>query len=118
DVDVPTAIARVKEALALEGFGVLGEIDLRAKFQEKLGIDFEEYVILGVCHPASAYRAVSIEESIGVFLPCNVLVHAVPGGASIKAIRPAATLSIVGNPALTDVGREVEAQLERAVAAA
>lgn len=117
-VDVPAAIARVKESLAREGFGVLSEIDLRGKLKEKLGVEFEEYVILGACHPPSAHRAVSIEESIGVFLPCNVVVHAAPGGSVVKAIRPGATLSIVGNPALTAVGREVEAMLERVVAAA
>lgn len=117
-VGVPAAIARVKEALQREGFGVLSEIDLKVKLKEKLGVEFEEYTILGACHPPSAHRAVSIEESIGVFLPCNVLVHAAPGGSVVKAVRPAATLSIVGNPALTALGRDVEAMLERVVASA
>ena len=106
------------EALAREGFGVLSEIDLRAKFREKLGADFKEYVILGACHAPSAFKAVSTEESIGVFMPCNVIVHAVAGGTAVKAVRPTVTLGHVKNPALESLGREVEAMLERAVRSA
>jgi uncharacterized protein (DUF302 family) len=116
--DYATTVARVKEALAREGFGVLSEIDLKAKFREKLGADFKEYVILGACHAPSAFQAISTEESIGVFLPCNLIVHAVPGGTAVKAVRPSVTLGNVKNPALEPLGREVEAMLERVVRSA
>ncbi len=116
--DYATTVGRVKEALAREGFGVLSEIDLKAKFREKLGADFKEYVILGACHAPSAYRAVSAEESIGVFLPCNVIVHATAGGTAVKAVRPSVTLGNVKNPALDPLGREVETMLERVVRSA
>jgi len=113
--DFQTTVVRVKEALAREGFGVLTEIDMAAKFKEKLGVDFKNYVILGACHPPSAYKAVSAEESIGVLLPCNVVVHAVEGGSVVKAVRPTASLGIVKNPTLEPLGREVEAMLTRVV---
>jgi len=113
--DFPTTVARVKEALAREGFGILTEIDLRAKLKEKLGVDFKDYVILGACHPPSAYKAVSVEESIGVLLPCNVVVHAVEGGTVVKAVRPTVSLGIVKNPTLEPLGLEVETMLTRVV---
>lgn len=108
----------MRQALAREGFGVLSEIDLKAKFLEKLGADFKPYVILGACHAPSAYQAVSAEESIGVFMPCNVIVHAVAGGTAIKAVRPSVTLGNVKNPALEPIGRDIEAKLERVVKSA
>ncbi len=113
--DYKTTVERVKEALAREGFGVLTEIDLKAKLKEKLGVEFKDYVILGACHPPSAYQAVSAEESIGVLLPCNVVVHAADGGTMVKAVRPTASLGIVRNPALEPLGREVEAMLTRVI---
>lgn len=116
--DYPTTVERVRQALAREGFGVLSEIDLKAKFLEKLGADFKPYVILGACHAPSAYQAVSAEESIGVFMPCNVIVHAVAGGTAIKAVRPSVTLGNVKNPALEPIGRDIEAKLERVVKSA
>jgi uncharacterized protein (DUF302 family) len=69
------AITRVKEALQSEGFGVISEIDLKAKFKEKLNIDFKNYTIFGACNPGFAYQAIQKEENIGLMLPCNTLVQ-------------------------------------------
>lgn len=41
------ALRRVKEALKTQGFGVMSEIDVREAMQQKLGIDFRRYIILG-----------------------------------------------------------------------
>jgi uncharacterized protein (DUF302 family) len=116
--DFATTVERVRAALAREGFGVLTEIDVRATLKKKLGAEFEDYTILGACHPPSVLRALSEEESLGVFLPCNVVVHAAEGGTAVKAVRPTVTLATAGNPALEPLGREVEAMLARAVESA
>jgi len=113
--DYATTVERVRQALAKEGFGVLSEIDVRATLKKKLDVDFKDYVILGACHPPSAHQALTREESIGVFLPCNVIVHATEGGTAVKAVRPSVTLGNVNNPALEPLGREVEAMLTRVV---
>ena len=113
--DVPETVARVKEALAKEGFGVLTEIDIRAKLKEKLGVDFRPYVILGACHPPSAYKALSEEISIGVLLPCNVVVHAEEIGTSVKAVRPTVSLAATGRQDLCELGKDIEARLRRVV---
>jgi uncharacterized protein (DUF302 family) len=115
EADFPTTLERVKAALQREGFGVLSEIDLKAKLKEKLGVDFKPYVILGACHPPTAYKGVSMDEGVGVIMPCNVVVHAAAHGTAVKAVRPMATLKMFRNPSLEALGSDVEAMLRRAV---
>jgi uncharacterized protein (DUF302 family) len=69
------AVQNLKEALQREGFGVITEVDLKEKFKDKLNVDFRRYSIFGACNPALAYEAVQLEPTIGVMLPCNVLVQ-------------------------------------------
>jgi uncharacterized protein (DUF302 family) len=118
DADFPSTVERVKAALQREGFGVLSEIDLKAKLKEKLGVDYKPYVILGACHPPTAYKGVSMNEGVGVIMPCNVVVHAADRGTAVKAVRPQATLKMFRNPSLDALGAEVEAMLRRAVESA
>ena len=68
--------ARVRDALKAQGFGVLTEIEMRATLRDKLGEDMEDYLILGACNPSLAHRALGIDSSLGLLLPCNVVVRA------------------------------------------
>ncbi len=64
---------KIRENLSKNGFGILTEINVQKAFQEKLGIDFKRYIILGTCNPALAHEAVSKEPEVGVLMPCNVV---------------------------------------------
>ena len=120
-VDIPyeEAVERARAALKEEGFGVLCEIDIKEKLKEKLGVDFRNYVILGACNPALAYKTLQQEINIGLLLPCNVIVYeADEGGKSVVAAIDAKTmLSVVGdNATLNAVATEVNEKLKRVVA--
>ena len=105
------AVARVREELKVEGFGVLTEIDVRATLKEKLDIDVEPYVILGACNPPLAHQALEAEPDLGVLLPCNVVVYERGGTTHVSAVDAERMLSIVENDQLADVAEDVRARL-------
>ncbi len=109
------AVARVREELAREGFGVLCEIDVQATLKQKLGVDREPYLILGACNPALAHRALETEPELGVLLPCNVVVYQQDGQTHIAAIDAEQMLSIVGNDELAETAGEVRRRLSAVV---
>lgn len=114
-LDYDAAVARTKEALAAEGFGVLSEIDVAATMKKKLDVDFRPYVILGACNPPLAHRALTAERDIGLLLPCNVIVYAddVPGRSVVAAMDPVEALQLTGNDAIAPVAEDVKARLTR-----
>ncbi len=109
------AVARVRETLKDEGFGVLTEIDVKATLKEKLGEEVEPYLILGACNPPYAHRALQLEPELGTLLPCNVVVYEREGATHVSAADPVAMLGIVGNPAVEQVAEEIRTKVERAV---
>jgi uncharacterized protein (DUF302 family) len=114
--DFDAVIARVKEALKAEGFGVLTEIDVAGTLKEKIGKDFRPYRILGACNPNLAYQALSAEAHIGVMLPCNVIVQRHDDGAiEVSSIDPATAMQRVGNPGLSAVAGQVRDALTRVI---
>ena len=118
DLDYDAAVARTRDALASEGFGVLTEIDVRATMKKKLDLDFRPYVILGACNPPLAHRALTEERDIGLLLPCNVVVYAAdtPGKSVVAALDPVEALSLAGNEKIRPLALEVRQRLERALA--
>ena len=109
------AVARVREELAREGFGVLCEIDVQATLKLKLGVDREPYLILGACNPPLAHRALEAEPELGVLLPCNVVVYQQQGQTHIAAVDAEQMLAIVGNGELADTAGEVRRRLSAVV---
>ena len=110
------ALEKTRKALQQEGFGVLTEIDIRQKMQEKLGADFRRYMILGACNPPLAHRALQQEIDIGLLLPCNVIVYEEDdGGSVIAAIDPQSMVAVTNNATLQEISTEARRRLERAL---
>ncbi len=110
------AVVATKAALAVQGFGVLTEIDIAATLQKKLGVEVPPHVILGACNPPAAYQALQAEPSIGLLLPCNVVVRAVDDDTSVvEAIDPATMYLLTGNEAMKPVAERVGTLLRAAL---
>jgi uncharacterized protein (DUF302 family) len=109
-------VAEVKEALAQQGFGVLTEIDIKATLKKKLDVDVDEQVILGACNPTFAYEALQMEPSIGLLLPCNVVVRSSAGATTVEMIDPQTMVDLTGNPRMPEVATQVRALLAAALA--
>ena len=119
ELDLPfdAAVERTTEALKAEGFGVLTTIDVQQTMREKLGVEFERYLILGACNPTLAHRALTAEHELGLLLPCNVVVHDHDGKTAVSIVDPVQMLGFVGdNPALSEVAHEAAMRLRRVVA--
>lgn len=110
------AVDKIKEALKEQGFGVLTEIDAKKVLKEKLDLDRRPYKILGACNPNFAHQALDMEPEIGVLLPCNILVYEKENGEiMVSAMNPEAALSLVGNPDIEEIAKEVRKRIEMAL---
>lgn len=107
------ALAKVREELKNEGFGIITEIDVKETLKEKLGVEFRQYKILGACNPAFAHQALEVESRIGTMLPCNVIVQEQDDGQTeVSAINPIESMRAVQNAQLETLGRQVAAKLK------
>lgn len=109
-------VAAVREALAEQGFGVLTEIDIRATMREKLDAEVLPQVILGACRPPLAYAALQAEDSIGLLLPCNVVVRSLDDATTlVEALNPDVMVTLTGNAGLREIADDATARLGRAL---
>ena len=109
-------VQRVRAELGAEGFGVLTEIDITSTLREKLGEQIEDYVVLGACNPPLAHRALTVDRSIGLLLPCNVAIRATEAGTVIEAVDPLIMVELSGNAELKTIAEDAAARLERVLA--
>ncbi len=111
--------ASVVEALKAQGFGVLTEIDVQKTLKQKIGVDFKPYLILGACNPHLAHRALSTDESIGLLLPCNVVLKQEVDGVIVSILDPEVMFSVVEpetKKALAGLPHEARTRLQAALA--
>ncbi len=117
DRDFDSTVADVKSALAEQGFGIITEIDMQATLKAKLGVETDRQVILGACNPGFAHRSLQAEPSIGLLLPCNVVVRSADDATIVEMINPQMMVDLTGNPDVAELAREVSDRLSTALAA-
>jgi uncharacterized protein (DUF302 family) len=116
DIPYDEAVALTRAALKKQGFGIMSEIDVRARMAENLGVDFPPYIILGACNPPLAHRVLSVEPNIGLLLPCNVIVYSQNDGQTrVMAMDPVVALELVANPRVDEISCQVKSLLEKAL---
>jgi len=110
------AIQITVDALKIEGFGVLTQIDVKTTLKDKINVDFRPYVILGACNPTLAHRALSANPDVGLLLPCNITVQEAESGVVVTAVDPIQMLGVLQEePAVKAVAVEAKTRLERVI---
>ena len=108
--------AEVRAALAEQSFGIVSEIDMQATFHNKINVDIEPMIILGACNPNYANRALKAEPSIGLLLPCNVVLRKTDAGVVVEMINPQMLAEITEGAEMAQIADEVTEKLSAALA--
>jgi uncharacterized protein (DUF302 family) len=116
-VELPyeAAVAKVRDELKKEGFGVLTEINVKDTLKNKLNVDYDDYIILGACNPPFAYQALQVVKDVGLMMPCNVIVYKESGKTFISAAMPTTLMSLIQNERLKSTAQQIEQKLKKAV---
>jgi uncharacterized protein (DUF302 family) len=110
------AVRQTIEALKVQGFGIITEVDVKETLKKKIGVDFRNYRILGACNPQLAYEALQVEDKVGTMLPCNVVVQDAGGGKTeVAAIDPVASMQAIDNPRLKKAAERVQSLLRTVI---
>lgn len=113
EMSFETAIDRVSKELNNMGFGILTDIDIAATMKKKLGKSMPPYRILGACIPPVAYKAISSDSSIGLLLPCNIVVRCDDAdNVYVECLDPVAIFNLVDEPEIHGLANEVNQRLK------
>lgn len=110
-VPFPVALERTIALLQGQGFGILTRIDTHEVLKAKLGVDRPPYVILGACNPKLANTAISAEPTVGVLMPCSVVVESVGAGSRVHVPRMLDLVTGQDNAAITELATEVDKRM-------
>jgi len=115
--DFTKTVEQTKASLAQQGFGVLTEIDVAATMKAKLDKDLPPYLILGACNPPLAHQALTVEPSIGLLLPCNVVIRFIDDTHTlVEAMDPTVMVTTTSNPGLAPIAEQARTRLCDALA--
>jgi uncharacterized protein (DUF302 family) len=110
-MSVKEAAEKVEAALKEESFGVLWNLDLAGKLEEK-GLDFnEEVVILEVCNPHEAKKVLEQSMLVSYFLPCKITVYTENRTTKVGMAKPSKLIELVDNDELKSIAVDIEDRL-------
>ncbi len=110
------AVESVRAALEMDCFGVMDEFDISGLFRQRLGKEFRKYKVLSVCHAQLVHKAVTVETEAGLLLPFHIVIYENDeGGATVAAVDPVVVMSMIENPALAIIAREMREKLARII---
>lgn len=112
ELSLDDAEAAIRSSLSEQGFGVLTEIDIAATFKQKLDVERPPLKILGACNPQLAHRALTLDPSAALALPCNVVLEATEDGTKVSAVDPH---EIMDDPAFAELADDAAAKLQAAI---
>lgn len=118
-LSVKSAVEKLTEDLKANKWGVLSVIDVQKILAEKLGIEYDDYIILDVCNPGLAHQGLSINKQAGLILPCKIVVYSDKGKTKISLYKPTVALStansLTGYDKLSKLAIEAEAGLKKII---
>lgn len=117
DKSLSRAVEDLGAALQRHQFGVLWDLDINAKLEEKGLRPEPPFRILEVCSAPRAKEALATNQAVGYFLPCKVLVYqdSQSGKTTIGYARPAALMGLLQDARLDSLAAEVDGLLRAAV---
>ena len=88
---------------------------MHIKLAEKLdSVNIQPYRILGACNPAFAYQTIQIEENIGLFLPCKVIIKQIDENTSeIVMVNPSILVELLKKPELATIANDVAMRFKK-----
>jgi uncharacterized protein (DUF302 family) len=106
---IQETIASLEHNLKENKFGILWQLDIPAKLQEK-GVDSytNPYHVLEVCNPHEAARVLNKNELVGYFLPCKITVYESEGVTKIGLPKPTMLVSMLDNEDLKEIAEDIE----------
>ena len=114
--DFNEALEKFTAVAKENGFGVLTDLDLKEIFKKKIDKDINRYRLLGICNPNLAFKAVTAETSVGVFLPCSVVIAENNSGeVEVFIMNPQLALDMIDNQAVKEVGSEANSRLQKII---
>jgi uncharacterized protein (DUF302 family) len=104
---------RLPEACAAQGFGFLGEYDLRAKMEETGQSSDRPCNVFDMYDAAQATRILASRVDACAMLPCRIAVYPHDDGKMrMVAVRPTHLVDGLGDAGLDEMARDAETRLE------
>ena len=108
-------VERLRVAVEAEGLTVLTMTDVSAALEESFGIDLPAQTAVGVCTPALAHAALEADSSVGLLVPCSIVVRATAADVTVvEAPKLQVIVAITGDPTLGPVIADASARLRAA----